>query len=106
MTPAVDVGASGAVLPADYPAIVIQANPQVNLTPVYYRQWVYGGTLVYANFGMIFRAETAITRIISQGAHLPGDAEEYLAEIEKPIPVAGRDLTLLVDQDLCESHGT
>lgn len=95
-TPAILVGASGNVLSETSNLIVIQANPLVNLTPVYYRQYVYGGSMVYAHFGMIFRTEAAFTRLISKSVGLPGDSEEYVLGIEKPIPIGGQDLTLLL----------
>ena len=94
-TPAIDVGASG-VGTFTNQGLIIHANPLVNLTPVYYRQQVAGGSLVYANFGMIFRAEAAITRVISRGSDLPGHADEWVFGIERPVTVASRDLTVLL----------
>jgi hypothetical protein len=94
-TPAIDVTASGNVTQLQ-PSVVIQADPNIALTPVYYRQRMYGGSLVYANFGMIFRTEVAITRLISTGIDLPGNSEEYILGIERAITIADKDLTVLL----------
>ena len=94
-TPAVDIGASGSLVQFQ-PRLIIRADPQVYLTPVYYRQRVYGASLVYAFSGMIFKSEFAITRLISRGQDLLGNAEEFIAGFERPIPVWGHDLTLVV----------
>ena len=94
-SPAIDVTASGTLVQL-LPILIIQADPVVTLTPVYYRKWIYGGSLVYAIEGVIFRAETAITRLISKGPDLLGNAEEFILGIEKPVSIAAHDLTLIL----------
>jgi hypothetical protein len=94
-TPAIDVIASGTVTTL-LPSIVIQADPAVTLVPVYYRQIVYGSSLVYANFGMIFRGEVAFTRLLSDGADLLGDSDEYVLGVEKSVTIGTQELTLIV----------
>jgi hypothetical protein len=92
--PAIDLTASGTVTQF-LPSLQIQADPFLGLTPVFYRQWMYGGSLVYGNFGVIFRTEVAVTRVISQGADLPGNAEQYVLGVERPVPIGTTDLTVL-----------
>ena len=94
-TPAVDVGASG-TLTQIQPNFIIQADPEITLTPVYYRQRVYGATFVYAAFGTIFKFETAFTRLVSSGADLLGNSEAFILGVERPLPIGTRDLTLVL----------
>lgn len=79
-----------------FPTYILFVDPNISLQAEYYRQRVYGGSLVYANFGSIFRAEAAITRLISAGQELPGDSEAYVAGVEHPFPLGPDALTLLV----------
>lgn len=98
-TPSIDVVATGVVTQV-LPAIVIDAKPNVTLIPVFYRQWVYGGSFVYSHFGMIFKGEVAITRLISKGSDLLGDSEEYVFGIERPLSIFTRELTVLLQGTL------
>jgi hypothetical protein len=92
--PAIDIYASGTAVQLN-PRVILQADPQVGLTPVYYRQRVYGGTLVYAAGSTIFRAETAITRLVSKGQDLNGNSEEFILAAEHPYVIFGKDLTMI-----------
>jgi hypothetical protein len=95
-TPATDVNVTGNVIQV-LPIPIIQAEPQIGLTPVYYRQRVFGGSLVYAALDSIFRFEAAFTRLISQGADLPGNADEFVLGVEHGFAVGSETLTILLE---------
>ena len=95
-SPTIDVTARGTFTEV-YPSIIIQAEPDLRLTPVYYRQDVYSASLVYANFGMILRSEVAVTRLIAKGDDLPGDTEEYVVELERGFEIGEKTITLIVE---------
>jgi hypothetical protein len=94
-SPAVDLTVSGTVVSLQ-PQLVIDADPRIALIPVYYRQREYGGSLVYAAGGMIFRFEGSATRLISRGSDLLGNAEEFVLAVERPFPIGGQDLTVIL----------
>ena len=87
------VNATGTQL---FPSYALNVEPNIQLQAEYYRQRVFGGSLVYANFGSIFRFEAAITRLISEGQELPGNSEAYVLGVERPFPLGPDALTVLV----------
>jgi hypothetical protein len=95
--PATDVSLSLNVVAITPNNIVIAADPAITITPVYYRQHVFGGSAVYALGEFIFRAETAFTRVISKRADLPSLTNEYVGEVEHAFNIGSGTLTAFLE---------
>jgi len=94
--PATDLQLSGAVIEVD-PNVVIAADPNIGITPVYYRQLVGGGNFTYALGDFIFRGEAALTRVVSQRSDLPTLTNEFAAEIEHDFSLGDDPLTTFLE---------
>ena len=77
--------------------LTLQVISAIRLKPVYYRQFVWGGSLVYGMEQFIFRAEAAFTRIRSHREELPSLSNEYAAELEHDFPLGKGKLTGIIE---------
>ncbi|MDR3608664.1 MAG: hypothetical protein P4M08_14975 [Oligoflexia bacterium] len=97
--PVTDISASGNVIALTPTSSISLANPDIGITPVYYRQIVTGGSVVYTLGEFIFRAEAAFTRLISKELNLglPGLSNEYVGEVEHAFAVGAGTLTAFAE---------
>jgi hypothetical protein len=95
--PATDVSLSGGGTFTSINTITINADPFIGIRPVYYRQIMTGGSLVYALGEFIIRGEAALTRVVSKRSDLPSLSNEYVGEIEHTFPIEAGTLTALVE---------
>ena len=87
---------TGATL-VSYTPIVIQANSNITINPIYYRQWVYGGNFVWALGQYIVRGESAFTRPISRDGAITGIGQEHALEIEHNVQIGKDQVTVIVE---------
>jgi len=78
------------------PEIVIEADPDVGIIPIYYRHQFYGGSAVYATGEWIFRYENTFNRPISKRSDLPVASQSHVFEIEKSFLIFKQNFTFLL----------
>lgn len=84
--PATDLRLTGEVSDVS-DTITIESGSVLGVIPVYYRQFVGGGSATYALGEFILRGEAAFTRVISQRVDLPQLSNEYVLELEHDFSV-------------------
>ena len=95
--PFVQVGITSNLVAFPPPAFVIQDDQLINITPIYYRQLVYGGSAVYPFKEFIFRAEAAFTRVTSRSPGLQGITNQFVVEAEHEFDIFGTRITGILE---------
>lgn len=87
--------------------VTVQIEPQISVTPVFYRQEVVGGSAVLALNELIVKGEVAFTRMLNSHVILPGQSkefnglpgrtQEYVLELEHEIPIGSGKLNVILE---------
>lgn len=96
--PAVNLRLTGAVTafrPGESPDIVIDADPPIGLRPIYYRQTMFGATVVRPVGPVIVKAALAYTEPHSKKTNVPESMTETALEVEHTISGESSSLTLI-----------
>jgi hypothetical protein len=94
LTPAILVGASGQTVQISSP-VIINADPDISLQPVYFRQRTSGVTLVAPINETIFRLALSYTQPISKGPSIPGWSYSSVFAVERSFSIGRGTLTLV-----------
>ncbi len=87
----------------------INVNSDVGLEPIYYRQRVSGGQVVWNPSSFILRLESAYTHVVSSSPNIPLWSLQSALGLEKSFTVGARTLTVLTqlyygDSDLAKDN--
>lgn len=93
-TPQFEITATGTLIQTD--PRIIQINPDVQLTPVYYKVRVAGAQFVIPVGNSIFRLESAYTDVISEVVGIPEWSHQSVLALESPFYFGSRSLTAMV----------
>ncbi len=81
-----------------FPVVVLAVDPNIALTPVYYRVQTTGGSLVWSFDSFILRLQSAYTKVRSEAEEqdLPAWSQENVWGFEKNMDIYGINVTTLL----------
>lgn len=92
--PATQLRITGTVV-SILPTQIIDGNPEIGLRPIYYKNNVYGGSMVFPLSDFLFRVEAAYTKPTRTAPKLPVSSFESVFEIEHTIAGEKQSVTLI-----------
>ncbi len=96
--PATNLRLTGAVsgfFPGQVPDVVIDADPPIGIRPIYYRNKMYGASMVFPVWRFLVRMEGAQTKPDRKAVNLPVKTTEAVLELEYTFSGETQSLTII-----------